>query len=127
MIPEFDKMIFDLNEGLLHAGLLPEGDYITGFDFIISQVITLVLVVGYNKIVVWSDWYEEHEDFIYNTLPKILIPIYIFGILVLALYFEKYGQILFFIILINILLVVGLRKEFAGFREWLDEKFGWLF
>ena len=127
MIPEFDKMIFDLNEGLLHAGILPEGHYVTGFEFIMSIVMTAVIMVGYNKIVVWSDWYEAHEKFFSDTLPRIIISIELLLIFLLALYFKEYGQILFFIFIVDIILIVGLRKEFAGFRQWLDEKFGWLF
>ena len=127
MIPEFDRMIFNLNDGVLHAGILPEGHYITGFKFIMSMVMTAVIMVGYTKIVVWSDWYEEHEEFFYNTLPKILVPIDILIIFLIALYFKAYGEILFLISFVDILLIVGIRKEFAGFRQWLDEKFGWLF
>jgi len=37
------------------------------------------------------------------------------------------ADILFFIGLFIILIVISIRKEFAGFREWLDKKIGWLF
>ena len=36
-------------------------------------------------------------------------------------------DILFLIGLFIILIVISRRKEFAGFREWLDKKIGWLF
>ena len=127
MIPEFERMIFDLNEGLHHAGLIPDDRYITGFSLIMSMVVTAILVIGYNKIVVWSDWYEEHEEFFNNTLPKITAVFVISSILFISFYFEAYAEILIFMIATNIILIIGTRKEFVGFRQWLDKNFGWLF
>ena len=126
MIPEFDRMIFDLNDGLHHAGLVPN-HYITGFDFIMSIVAYTIILIGYNKIVVWSDWYEEHQEFFQEKIPLITLVVVVSEILFLSLYFKAYGQLLFFMMTVDIILIVGIRKEFAGFREWLDEKFGWLF
>ena len=127
IIPEFEKMLFDLNEGLHHVGLLPLGDYITGYEFFMNIVFIAVMAVGFNKIVVWSDWFEEREEFFYETLLKILIPLDMFIILLIALYFGEYAEILVVLIVFDITLIVAIRKEFAGVREWLDEKFGWLF
>ncbi len=126
MIPEFDKMIFDLNDGLQHAGLA-FNHYITGFDFIMSIVVYAIIMFGYNKIVVWSDWYEERQEFFQERLPLITFVLGISEILIFALYFKAYGQLLFFLIVVNITLLIATRKEFASFRAWLDEKFGWLF
>lgn len=125
MIPEFDKMIFDLNDGLHHEGLACN-HYITGFDFIMSIVAYVIIIIGYNKIVVWSDWYEERQEFFQERLPIIALVVGVAEIFFLALYFKAYGQLLFFMMMVDIILIVGIRKEFAGFREWLDEKFGWL-
>ena len=127
MIPEFDKMIFDLNEGLDHIGLLAANHYITGFDFIMILAVTAILMIAYNKIIVWSDWYEEHQEFFQQTLPKINFVFVMLAILVVSLYLKAYLQILIFLIAANIILIIATRKEFSGFREWLDKKFGWLF
>ena len=127
MIPEFDKMIFDLNEGLQHIGILPPDRYITGFELIMSLVLTAIVMIAYNKIVVWSDWYEEHLEFFEQRLPKINFVFVMLAILVVSLYLKAYLQILIFLIAANIILIIATRKEFSGLREWLDKKFGWLF
>jgi len=127
MIPEFDRMIFDLNDGLHHAGILSSNHYITGFHFVMGIVAYTIILIGYNKIVVWSDWYEEHQEFFQEKIPLITLVVVVSEILFLSLYFKAYGQLLFFMMTVDIILIVGTRKEFAGFREWLDEKFGWLF
>ena len=127
MIPEFERMIFDLNEGLHHAGLIPDDRYITGSYLIVCMAVMAIIMIGYNKIVVWSDWYEEHEEFFNNTLPKISAVFVISSILFISFYFEAYAEILIFMIATNIILIIGTRKEFAGFRQWLDKNFGWLF
>ena len=126
MVAEFERMIFDLNDGLHHAGLVSDDYYFTGFHFIMSMVVSTILLVGYNKIVVWSDWYEERQEFFQERLPLITLVVGVSEIVIVALYFKAYGEILFFLIVVSITLLIGTRKEFAGFRAWLDEKFGWL-
>ena len=127
MIPEFEKMLFDYNEGLHHAGLLPAEHYITGFEFFMNILCFAVLAVGWNKIVVWSDWYEEREEFFYERVPTIaLASMGVMTLLILG-YFEAYGQILFLLTGVTIMYIIATREEFAGFREWFEEKFGWLF
>ena len=126
MVAEFERMIFDLNDGLHHAGLVSDDYYFTGFHFIMSIVVTAILLVGYNKIVVWSDWYEERQEFFQKKLPFITLVVGVSEIVFVALYFKAYGEILSFLIAANIILIVATRKEFSGLREWLDKKFGWL-
>jgi len=121
-------MLFDINEVMLNVKLLASEYVTTDFYFmLLSMILMTLLIVGFIKIVVLSEWFEEHEAFFYNRLPEILIPIEMFIIFLLALYYEEYKKILIFTIVVDIFLIVVFRKEFAGFREWLNEKFGWLF
>lgn len=126
----FETMIFDYNEGLQRAGVLPDDRYITGFAFIMSYVLVVVLVVAFYKIVVWSEWYEERQEKIESLMQK-LIPIVLVSealmILLIALYFEEYAAILIVTTAVVVALAIATRKEFAGLRAYLDEKFGWLF
>ena len=126
MVAEFERMIFDLNDGLHHAGLVPDDYYFTGFHFIMSIVASTILLVGYNKIVVWSDWYEERQEFFQEKLPLITLVVGVSEIVYIALYFKAYAELLFFLIVASMILLIATRKEFVGFRAWLDEKFGWL-
>jgi len=127
MLESFDKMLFDMNEGMIHAGLQNPSRYMTGFDFIASAIVATIIMIGFIEIVIKSDWYDEHREFFENKLPKIVISLGAFVILLVALYFQAYAQILFLTAWFNIVLIVATRKEFSGFRQWLDEKFGWLF
>ena len=127
MLESFDKMIFDMNEGMIHAGLQDPNRYMTGFDFIASAIVAIIIMIGFIEIVIKSDWYDEHREFFENKLPKIVISLGAFVILLVALYFQAYAQILFLTAWFNIVLIVATRKEFSGFRQWLDEKCGWLF
>ena len=127
MLESFDKMIFDMNEGMIHAGLQDPNRYMTGFDFIASAIVAIIIMIGFIEIVIKSDWYDEHREFFENKLPKIVISLGAFVILLVALYFQEYAKILVVVVWCNIVLIIATRKEFAGFRQWLDEKFGWLF
>ena len=126
MVAEFERMIFDLNDGLHHAGLVSDDYYFTGFHFIMSIVVSTILLVGYNKIVVWSDWYEERQEYFQERLPLIILVVMVSEIVFVALYIKAYTELLFFLIAVSMILIIGVRKEFVGFRGWLDEKFGWL-
>ena len=127
MLESFDKMIFDMNEGMIHAGLQDPNRYMTGFDFIASAIVAIIIMIGFIEIVIKSDWYDEHREFFENKLLKIVISLGAFIILLGALYFQEYAKILLVVVWCNIVLIIATRKEFAGFRQWLDEKFGWLF
>jgi len=125
MIPEFEKMIFDINEGINHIGVFPDGKYISGFDFIMSAVLSVVLIIAFIKIVLWSDWYEEHKE-IFKVIYTLFMITEVVAILLLAIYFKAYSELLFFTVGTIVIFTVALRKEFAGLRKYLDEKFGWL-
>lgn len=127
MLESFDKMIFDMNEGMIHAGLQDPSRYMTGFDFIASAIVATIIMIGFIEIVMKSDWYDERREFFENKLPKIIISLGAFIILLVALYYQAYAKILFVVVWCSIVLIITTRKEFAGFRQWLDEKFGWLF
>jgi len=126
----FSTMLFDYNEGMHRIGLLPHDHYITGFEFIMNYLFTVILIVGYYKIVVWSDWYEERQTVIESIIERI-IPVALFTgvliILLIALYFKEYTAILIVTTSVVVTLTISVRKEFAGLRAYLDEKFGWLF
>ena len=126
----FSTMLFDYNEGMHRIGLLPQDHYITGFEFIMNYLLLVILMVAYNKIVIWSNWYEEHQTVIESVIQRV-IPIALFTgmliILLIALYFKEYTAILIVTTSVVITLTIAVRKEFAGLRAYLDEKFGWLF
>jgi len=63
---------------------------------------------------------EEFKKMIFDTNE---------GIAHIELLPDNYSivDILFFTGLFITIIVISRRKEFAGFREWLDKKFGWLF
>ena len=127
MLEAFDKMIFDMNDGMIHAGLQDPSRYITGFDFIASVIVATIIMIAFIEIVMKSDWYDERREFFEDRVLKFVIALGIFMILLIALYFQAYAQILFVMACFNIAIIVATRKEFSGFRQWFDEKFGWLF
>ena len=130
MLVPFSTMLFDYNEGMHRIGLLSQDHYITGFEFIMNYLLLVILVVAYNKIVVWSDWYEEHQTVIESIINRLTSVILFMGVLIIlsiALYFKEYTSILIVTGLGVVTLTIAVRKEFAGLRAYLDEKFGWLF
>jgi len=126
MIPEFEKMIFDLNEGINHIGLFPDGKYISGFDFIMSVAVSMILTIAFIKIVIWSDWYEEHKK-IFQAISTLIVIAEVVVIFFIAIYYMSHGEILFLTAGVVVVLIVANRKEFTGLRRFLDEQFGWLF
>jgi len=126
MIALFDRMMFEMNEAL-QSGVIEHGKYIPGFTYIMSTLLSGVIVVGFFVIIIRSTWYEEREDFIMNNLPNIVIPIEMVLLLLLELYLKEYDKIVIVLFFVDIALIIAVRKEFKGFREWLDEKIGWLF
>jgi len=126
MIALFDRMTFEMEEAL-QSGVIEHGRYIPGFTYIMSILFSAVIMIGFFMIVLRSKWYDDHEDFIINKLSNILIPIEIFLLFLIELYNKEYDNILIFLFFFDILLIIAHRKEFRGFRRWLDEKFGWLF
>jgi hypothetical protein len=123
-------MIFNYNEGMHRIGLLPQDHYITGFEFILRYVFMVILVVGYYKIVVQSNWYEERQTLFESIIMKLLpaaMLITMGAFLLMEFYFKEYGAILILTATAAITLTIAVRKEFAGLRAYLDEKFGWLF
>ena len=130
MFTPFSTMIYDLNEGMHLAGWLPQDHYITGFKFIMSIVVTAIIMVAYNKIVIWSDWYEEHQIAIESITNRLIPVFFVMGLLimlVMALSLKEYGAILIVTTTTVVALTISVRKEFRGLRRFLDEKFGWLF
>lgn len=127
MFEAFDKMIFDMNEGMIHAGLQNPSQYVTEFDFIANKIVTTIIIIAFIEIVMKSDWYDERREFFEDRVLKFVIALEIFLILFIALYFQAYAQILFVTACFNIAIIVVTRKEFSSFRKWLDEKIGWLF
>jgi len=126
MIALFDKMMFEMDEAL-HSGIIEHGRYISGFLYIMSMLCSAVIVIGFFVIVLRSKWYDEYEDFIMNNLPNIVIPIEMVLLLLLELYLKEYDKIVIVLFFVDIALIIAVRKEFKGFRRWLDEKIGWLF
>jgi len=126
MIALFDRMIFEMNEAF-NSGVIEHGKYIPGFVYIMSMLFSAVIVSGFFVIVLRSRWYDEHEDFIINDLPNIVIPIAMVLLLLIELYNKEYDKILIVLLFVDIALIIAVRKEFKGFRRWLDEKIGWLF
>ena len=63
---------------------------------------------------------EEFKKMIFDTNEEITL---------MGLLPDNYSvtDIVFVTGLFIILIVILTRKEFVGFREWLDGKFGWLF
>jgi len=127
MIPEFDRMIFNLNDGLHHSGLVPADYYITGFHFIMSLLATTVTMVAYKKIVIESEWYEQREELFYDRVPLIVFTTILLVLLLVFLYFRAYGEMVFVVVSVSLTLIIAIRKEFTGFRKWLYLKFGWLY
>ena len=121
-------MLFNLKEGVIYAQLFVYEYVTTDFYFmLLSMILMTLLTVGFIKTVVLSEWFEERTAFFYNRLPEILIPIEMFILFLLTLYYGEYEKILIFMIVVDIFLIIAYRKELAGFRAWLHEKFGWLF
>jgi len=123
----FGTIVFDYNEWLHKMELLPSDRYITEFEFAMSMVIAMILFIGFYKIVVKSQWFEEHRrTMLQKVLPAAVI---LFGItdLLFALWIENLQALMVGSVFVVLLLVVALRKEFAAFRAYLDEKIGWLF
>ncbi len=127
MFEAFDKMIFNMNEGMIHAGLQNPSRYMTGFDFIVSAIVVTTIMIAFIEIVMKSDWYDERREFFEDRVLKFVIALEMFLILLIALYYQAYAQILFVTACFNIAIIVATCKEFSGFRQWLDEKIGWLF
>jgi len=126
MIALFDKMIFEMNEAL-QSGVIEHGKYIPGSLYMMSMLFSTVIMIGFFVIVLRSQWYEEHEDFINNKISDISLPTIVFMFVLLELYYEEYDKIVVFLFFLDIALIIATRKEFKGFREWLGEKIGWLF
>ncbi len=127
MLEAFDRMIFDMNEGMIHAGLQDSSRYMTGFDFIASAIVAMILMIAFLEIVIKSDWYDQRREFFENRVLKYVALLGIFIVLLIALYYQAHAQILFVVTCFTIVLIIATRKEFSGFRQWLDEKFGWFF
>ena len=126
MLETFHQMIFNMNEGMHHNGLLDVDRYITEFQYIASMVFTVILIYGFIEIVLKSEWFEKKRDIYYNRLIKTIFAIDVLIILSVALYLGAYVKILFVVATILIVLIIAMMEEFAGFRRWLDERFGWL-
>jgi len=127
MIPEFDRMIFNLNDGLHHSGLVPDDYYVTGFHFMMNIVATAVMMIAYKKIVIESEWYQQREELFYDRVPLIVFTTILLVLLLVLLYFRAYGEMVFVMVSVSLTLIIAIRKEFTGFRKWLYEMFGWLY
>ena len=119
----FETMIFNYNEGMHAIGLLPKDKYISGAMFIGNILQSSILTYGFFAIVLSKRGYAK----IFEKYSGYLILIFMTLFFGSMYYFKQYGILLFFTSVIVLTLVIGVRKEFKGLREWLDEKFGWMF
>lgn len=130
MFTSFYTMIYDLNEGLHNTGLLSQEHSISGYIFMMSLLLTTLLMIGFIKIVLWSEWYEQRQRKVESIVERSVQIIGVAALIVIvltALYYGEYGLALFLTLSFALTLAVAIRKEFAGVRRFLDEKLGWLF
>lgn len=117
----FEKMLFDLNEGLTHMGLRHHN--ITAFYFFMDIVATAILMFGFNKIVMEPGVLDKYEKYTPLFVMSVLVVIPI----VAGIYFHEYGEVLLFTAFVLIVFAIATLDMFENLREYLDEKFGWLF
>ena len=123
----FGTMVFDYNEWLHKTELLPSDRYITEFEFAMSMVVAVIWVIGFYKIVVKSQWFEEHRKMMWQKVLPTAVILFATTDLLVALWIENLQALMVGSVFVALLLLVALRKEFAAFRAYLDEKIGWLF
>jgi hypothetical protein len=119
----FETMIFDLNEGLHHSGLLSRDKYITDFIFIKKMVIATILTYAFMDMVLS----HKHYFALFEKSIFYQIAIYIILLIGSMYYFKEYGALLLITTFIVATLVVGTRQEFKGVRHFLNKHFGWMF
>ena len=127
----FQTMIMMMNEGLHHAGILPDDRYITGTLFVSSMVVSAVLLIAF-------DWIVFSDE---NIARKYLVAVgergfemLVLDYLVVTQILIQFGQFEYALTLLGMMTatflltyIVTTKKEFEKVRRFLDEKFGWLF
>ena len=119
----FETMIFDLNEGLHHSGLLSEDKYITGFRFIKEMLISTILTYAFMDIVLS----QKHYFTLFVKSIPYQIGLYMTLFLGTMYYFKEYEAILLITIIFVVTFTVATRQELEGIRQFLDKHFGWMF
>lgn len=119
----FETMIFNLNEGLHHLGLLSEEKYITGFVFIKQMVVSTILTYAFMDMVLSQKHYFELFE---KSIPYQII-FYMTLLMGSMYYYKEYGAILLIITIFIVVFTVATRPEFESIRRFLDKHFGWLF
>ena len=127
----FQTMIMMMNEGLHHAGILPDDRYITGTLFVSSMVVSAVLLIAF-------DWIVFSDE---NITRKYLVAVgergfemLVLDYLVVTQILIQFGQFEYALTLLGMMTgiflltyIVTTKKEFEKVRRFLDEKFGWMF
>lgn len=119
----FETMIFDLNEGLHHSGLLSEDKYITGFRFIKEMVISTILTYAFMDMVLS----HKHYSVLFEKSIPYQIMLYMMLLIGSMYYFKEYEAILLITTIFVVTFAVATRPELEGIRRFLDKHFGWMF
>ncbi len=119
----FETMIFDLNEGLHHSGLLSEDKYITGFSFIKEMLISTILTYAFMDMILS----QKHYFALFEKSIPYQIVLYMALLMGFMYYFKEYEAILLITIIFVVTFTVATRPELEGIRRFLDKHFGWMF
>ncbi len=122
----FEKILFELNEVLHNVDILNVDYNITGTHLFISIITTVLLIIGYEKIVVGSKVYNKYKKYIASA-PMVMIGTLGIIMIVAGIFFQQYGTVLFFIVFIIAELAIVKLDRFKNLRVFLDKKFGWMF
>ena len=127
----YEAMIIMLNEGLHHEGLLAPDRYITQTGFIVWMLEATILLIGFDRIFFKDERRARRFLKTYNEkFPLIAGLEYVVVMQTLFLQHGRYDVVLISHIIIATIILFAIvisRKEFDGVREYLYEKFGWLF
>ena len=128
---DFQTMIMMMNEGLHHAGILPDDRYITGTLFVSSMVVSAVLLIVFD-LIVFSD--ENIARRYLVAVGERGFEMLVLDYLVVTQILIQFGQFEYALTLLGMMTgtflltyIVATKKEFEKVRRFLDEKFGWMF
>ena len=119
----FETMIFDLNEGLHHSGLLSEDKYITGFRFIKEMLISAILTYAFMDMVLS----QKHYFTLFEKSIPYQIVLYMTLLMGSMYYFKEYEAIMLITTIFVVTFTVITRPELEGMRRFIDKHFGWMF
>ena len=119
----FETMIFDLNEGLHHSGLLSEDKYITGFRFIKEMLISTILTYTFMDMVLS----QKHYFALFEKSIPYQIVLYMTLLMGSMYYFKEYEAIMLITTIFVVTFTVITRPELEGMRRFIDKHFGWMF